>query len=127
MMINTWEQFGRNAGMIWQTLEKYGQLSKENLQEKTQLRTYEIDIAVGWLAREDKISYDNNMYQLRETNLTDTIGKNAGLIWDALYKQGESSIDILNEHTHLSKNQIYQAVGWLAREDKLSFSTKLGD
>ena len=127
IMINTWEQFGRNAGRIWQTLQKYGVLSKEQLQEKTQLRSYEVDIAVGWLAREDKIACQNNMYQISETNLTDTIGTNAGIIWNTLHEQGESSIDVLNQETHLQKSQIYEAVGWLAREDKLSFSTEHGD
>lgn len=127
MMINTWEQFGRNAGLIWQTLDKYGRLSMKHLQEKTQLRPYEIQIAVGWLAREDKISYDQDMYKLNRTNLADIIGTNAGLIWDTLHRQGESSIDSLNEETHLQKDQIYEAVGWLAREDKLLFSTRLGD
>jgi len=124
MMINTSDQFGRNAGRLWQTLEKYGALSKDQLQKNTQLRPYEVDIAIGWLAREGKISCDNNMYQIGETNLTHTIGTNAGVIWESLHKQGESSIDVLTEETHLPKHQIYEAVGWLAREDKLSFSTK---
>lgn len=127
MMINTREQFGRNAGLIWQTLDKYGRLSMDHLQEKTQLRPYEIQIAVGWLAREDKIAYDHDMYQLNRTNLTDVIGPNAGLIWETLHNQGESSIDSIKKETLLQKNQIYEAVGWLAREDKLLFSTRLGD
>jgi hypothetical protein len=123
-MINTSGQFGRNAGRLLQTLEKHGSLSKDQLQMNTQLRPYEIDIAIGWLAREDKISCENNMYQIGQTNLTDTIGSNAGVIWESLHKQGESSIDGLTTVTHLPKSQIYEAVGWLAREDKLSFSTK---
>ncbi|MFH1013704.1 MAG: winged helix-turn-helix domain-containing protein [Thermoplasmatota archaeon] len=127
MMINTWEQFGRNAGRIWQTLDKCGELSKEQLQEKTKLRPYEIDISVGWLARENKIACENETYRISETNLTPLIGTHAGVVWETLQKQGESSVDVLTEETSLHKSQIYEAVGWLAREDKLNFSTKQGD
>ena len=124
MMINTSDQFGRNAGRLWQTLEKHGALSKDQLQKNTQLRPYEIDIAIGWLAREGKISFENNMYQIGQANLIDIIGKNAGVIWESLHKQCESSISGLTKETQLPTHQIYEAVGWLAREDKLSFSTK---
>ncbi len=127
MMINTLEQFGRNAGRIWQTLQKYGTLSKEQLQEKTQLRPYEIDISVGWLARENKISCESEAYRICETNLTPTIGTNAGVIWEILHRIGESDIATLNKETNLCINEIYEAIGWLAREDKLNFSTKQGD
>lgn len=127
MMINTWEQFGRNAGRIWQTLHKYDTLSKEQLQEKTQLRPYEIDISVGWLARENKIACESDTYRISETNLTPIIGTNAGVIWETLHRHGESDITILTKETGLHKNEIYEAIGWLAREDKLNFSTKQGD
>ena len=127
IMINSLEQFGRNAGKLWQILEEHGQLTKEKIQEKTQLRSYEIEIAIGWLAREDKISFDDNQYKISLTNLTGIIGNNAGIIWKALHKNGECNINTLIKETSLPKHKIYEAIGWLAREDKLGFSSLQGD
>ena len=49
---------GENAGIVWHVLESKGSLSFEALQEETELDLPEFFAAIGWLAREDKISFD---------------------------------------------------------------------
>ena len=70
-MINTLEQFGRNAGKLWETLNVKGSLTEAKLIETTSLRPYEFHIAVGWLAKENKVRKDGEFYRLDET--VDTI------------------------------------------------------
>jgi hypothetical protein len=122
-VINTIEQFGRNAGSIWETLNQYGPLSTKTLINKTHLRTYELDIGIGWLARENKVSYDGSNYTLSETNLEDTIGSNAGKIWYELYEVEDINIKSLQQKLKFAEQDFFQAIGWLAREDKIQFDT----
>lgn len=49
-------QIGENAGVIWRKLESKGKLNIEELQEETGLDLVEMLTALGWLARENKIS-----------------------------------------------------------------------
>jgi len=118
-MINTIEQFGRNAGKVWEILNEKGSLSELELTENTSLRPYELHIAVGWLAKENKIRKDGEFYQLDKTNLDIKIGENAGKIWSILNLEGE--IDILNisKLTKIEEKDTYLAIGWLAREKKI--------
>jgi hypothetical protein len=51
-------QIGENAGIIWRMLESRGSLSVEQLQTETGLDLTAILTAIGWLAREDKISFN---------------------------------------------------------------------
>ena len=51
-------QIGENAGIVWRVLECKGSLSFEALQVETELDLPEIYAAIGWLAPEDKISFD---------------------------------------------------------------------
>lgn len=51
-------QIGENAGIVWRTLESKGSLSFEELQTETNLDLLQVFTAVGWLAREDKISFN---------------------------------------------------------------------
>jgi hypothetical protein len=123
-MINTWDQFGYNAGLVWKTLNSNGPLNKKQLMDLTQLRNYEIHIAIGWLARENKISYEDNRYVLSETNLLETIGLTAGNLWETLYNTGDINISELVKDTNLEREGIYEALGWLAREDKIDITMK---
>jgi len=49
---------GENAGIVWRTLESKGKLSFEQLQAETGLNMPDVFAAIGWLAREDKISFN---------------------------------------------------------------------
>jgi len=122
-MINTIEQFGRNAGRIWKTLNACGPLTESQLMELTSLRSYEFYVAVGWLARENKIVKDDKLYRLDETNLTFEIGGNAGKIWKTLSTQREADISYISKMTQMKMRDTYCAIGWLARENKIQLKT----
>jgi hypothetical protein len=118
-MINTIEQFGRNAGKVWNVLKKNISLTDVELMELTSLREYELFIAIGWLARENKIRKDDNRYKLDKTNLEFQIGENAGLLWSILYNEGDLHINRLLSILKINENDIYSAIGWLSRENKI--------
>lgn len=52
------EQIGTLAGIVWRTLNEKGKLSFEELQHETLLDSESVSTAIGWLAREDKIEFD---------------------------------------------------------------------
>ena len=121
-MINTLEQFGRNAGKLWSVLNEKGSLTESEIIENTSLRFYEFYIAVGWLSKEDKISKDGDFYSLNKTNLNYNIGENAGKIWKVLYKEGKIDIYKILKLTKMDERDAYSAIGWLARENKIQFN-----
>ncbi len=49
------------------------------------------------------------------------IGENAGLIWAAL-ENGALALKALKKATKLKNEELYLALGWLAREGKLTFA-----
>jgi hypothetical protein len=48
----------------------------------------------------------------------------AGTIWRYLNEHGEITLSKLKQGTKLSDQLLYAGIGWLAREDKLTFTTK---
>ncbi len=119
-MVDAIEKFGQSAGKIWNTLNKYGVLTESTLKKNTRLTDKEFYAAVGWLARENKISKTGAKYQLSETNLTEKIGNAAGKIYNVLTsKGGEIDVTSISRITKLRTNDAYSALGWLAREDKI--------
>jgi len=53
------------------------------------------------------------------------IGENAGIIWQTLNSKGEQNISALKRNTKLDDKNLYLALGWLAKENKISFVQKL--
>ncbi len=51
----------------------------------------------------------------------DNIGQNAGAIWRQVDANGAMSVSKLKELTKLDMKQIFLALGWLARENKIYF------
>ena len=54
------------------------------------------------------------------------IGQVAGKLWKTLDGQGSQSLAALKKSTNDPDDLVVAAVGWLAREDKLDFSTNDG-
>jgi hypothetical protein len=52
-------------------------------------------------------------------NLKDEIGNNAGKVWSTISKINNASFTKLRAETDLKDNEMYEAIGWLAREDKI--------
>ena len=55
--------------------------------------------------------------------MTELIGTNAGLVWEVLRKSKKAMTDkdIKNATKISTLRDVYFALGWLAREDKLTF------
>ena len=63
MMENT--RIGLNAGKVWRILNETGKLSMFELCRELGLTFEEVAVAIGWLARENKISFrekDNMLF-----------------------------------------------------------------
>lgn len=56
--------------------------------------------------------------------MKEKVGETAGKIWKFLDKKGEVNIDQLPRNLKEKSAIVYQAVGWLAREDKIEYRTK---
>jgi hypothetical protein len=50
-------KIGVNAGLIWQQLDKNGERELSALKEDLKLDIDEFNLALGWLARENKIAF----------------------------------------------------------------------
>jgi hypothetical protein len=50
----------------------------------------------------------------------ETIGNNAGLVWQAL-QNGEMEVKAVKKATKLTEKDLSLALGWLAREGKVNF------
>ncbi len=52
-----------------------------------------------------------------------TIGTNAGTIWKLLSGRTKWSVESIHQATALPIEEIYLALGWLARENKIEMTT----
>ena len=115
--------FGHNAGQIWNILSTEGPQVQTKLMKKTNLTEPEFYSAIGWLARENKIYKDKRTYTIGNTNLTEPIGEYAGKVWEILNSRNEIDISAIARLTNLEKRDCYCALGWLAREGKITAKT----
>ncbi|MCM1110604.1 MAG: winged helix-turn-helix domain-containing protein [Clostridium sp.] len=51
----------------------------------------------------------------------ETIGTWAGAVWNVLNENGALTIKQIKKETKLREKDIYAALGWLSREDKVKF------
>ena len=59
--------------------------------------------------------------------MKEKIGNDAGRVWQVLDVQGTKGIKELKKLIKLTDKEIYAAIGWLAREEKLVFQQKEDD
>jgi hypothetical protein len=111
--------FGGQAGTVWQILHVQGPLTESELLDLSHLSQPQLYAAIGWLARENKIRKENDTFQLGETNLIPSIGKDAGKIWRTLEIWGEVDVQSLSRLSRIVEQDVFSAVGWLAREGKV--------
>ncbi len=55
-----------------------------------------------------------------EVTVESLFGTKAGIIWEALNKNGPSNISNLVKATSLSRDEVYAGLGWLGRENKIN-------
>jgi len=53
-----------------------------------------------------------------------SIGDTAGKVWNFLNEKGEANLSQLKNGVKADSNLVLQAIGWLAREDKLLIEKK---
>ena len=56
--------------------------------------------------------------------MSDSIGSAAGVIWEYLEKNGPATATKIGKDTALDAKELQRAIGWLAKEGKLSFEVK---
>ncbi len=56
--------------------------------------------------------------------MTNEIGDAAGKVWQLLNENGESTVAQLKKKLGGRTEQLHQAIGWLAREDKIVLNKK---
>ncbi len=59
------------------------------------------------------------MATVENTSLLDQIGETAGEVWHTLLEHGQLTITQLTKHVDAPRDRVMQAVGWLAREEKI--------
>ena len=91
----------------------------------TQLNDDDFFTGVGWLAKENKISKeDKDCFKLDVSNLDSEIGAQAGRVWKILDIWGDADFTTIKRLSDLDDNEVHCALGWLAREDKISINEK---
>ncbi|MFT4071533.1 MAG: winged helix-turn-helix domain-containing protein [Dysgonamonadaceae bacterium] len=53
--------------------------------------------------------------------MKEKIGENAGKVWAVLNEVGNSNLKDVKKATKLTEKDLYAALGWLAREEKIVF------
>jgi len=51
------ETIGQTAGKVWEYLSEQGESTITNLKKELSLKADEASMALGWLAREDKLDF----------------------------------------------------------------------
>ncbi|MDL2281550.1 winged helix-turn-helix domain-containing protein [Parabacteroides sp. OttesenSCG-928-G06] len=60
--------------------------------------------------------------------MIELIGTNAGLVWNALSEGGKQNVKAVKKTTKIKADKdLYAALGWLAKEGKLSFEEVEGE
>jgi len=52
--------YGKNAGLVWRALNEKGKLGLRELSKHTKMSMLEVNGAIGWLARENKVKIVNS-------------------------------------------------------------------
>ena len=116
--------YSMNAGKIWNKLNDKGPLDEKKLIKLTKLDPDNFHFGIGYLAREDKIKKDGDIYSLDTTNLTEYVGSVAGKVWKILEIWEEADLGSISNLADEEKSDICKALGWLYKEDKIIVDEK---
>jgi len=61
---------------------------------------------------------------MKEMTVESVFGSNAGIVWKTLNQNGSSNLANLMKTTSLTREEIYGALGWLGRENKIVVKKK---
>jgi len=57
---------------------------------------------------------------MEEITVESVFGVKAGIVWEALNQNGPSTIGDIVQATSLRREEVYGALGWLGRENKIA-------
>ncbi len=57
---------------------------------------------------------------MAETTVESIFGFNAGIVWEALNKNGPCTNEDIVKNTSMNREEVHGALGWLGREGKIS-------
>ena len=57
---------------------------------------------------------------MTEMTIESVFGVKAGIVWKVLNKNGPSNIGDLVKNISMSREEVYGALGWLGRENKIT-------
>jgi hypothetical protein len=117
-------QYNMNAGEICNILEEKGPKDEKTLMKLTKLDYENFNFGIGYLAREDKIKKEDDIYTLDTTNLKEHIGSVAGKVWKILEIWEESDLQTLRNLSDEEESEICKALGWLYKENKIEINEK---
>jgi len=60
MMVAVETVYGKNAGVVWRTLNEKGKLGLRDISKFSKLSMLEVNGAIGWLAKENKVKMIEN-------------------------------------------------------------------
>ncbi len=52
------DAIGESAGIVWQFLDTHGESSVNKIKNETGLSINDVQRAIGWLAKEDKLNFE---------------------------------------------------------------------
>jgi len=61
---------------------------------------------------------------MKEITVESIFGTKAGIVWQALNKNGPSTIDGIVKSTGMRRELVYGALGWLGRENKIAIERR---
>jgi hypothetical protein len=61
---------------------------------------------------------------MNQPTVESLFGTNAGIVWKTLNQNGPSNLSSLVKSTSLSREEVFGALGWLGREDKILVEQK---
>lgn len=61
---------------------------------------------------------------MNQPTVESLFGANAGIVWKTLNQNGPSNLARLVKSTSLSREEVFGALGWLGREDKILVERK---
>ena len=56
--------------------------------------------------------------------MSESIGNVAGQVWQYLNKNGAQTVAKIAKQSHIEMKQLQRAIGWLAKEDKITITSK---
>jgi predicted small metal-binding protein len=99
---------------------------KANLGHKadaTRILVTDADIGARSDSQKKKADAKGYAEDARDT-VESTFGVNSGIVWKALNQNSPMTIDDIVKATALNPEEIYGALGWLGRENKISLETR---